>query len=92
MQGKLIAQARKNFRDYKIIDKYIAGMVLTGSEIKSLRNHQVSIGEAYVLPQQQKELYIINMHIAAYKYSHSGSSAKTDTRKKKGNYSSKKEK
>jgi len=83
MEGKIIAQAKKNFRDYKIIDQYQAGIVLTGAEIKSLRSHQVSIGEAYVLPQQ-KELYIINMHITAYKYSYAGSLAKAqDTRKKR---------
>ena len=68
MENRTIAQAKKNLRDYKIIDQYIAGMELTGNEIKSLRNHQFSIAEAYVWPQQ-KELYIVNMPIAAYKYS-----------------------
>ena len=68
MVGRLIAQAKKNFRDYKIIDQYQAGIVLNGSEIKSLRNQQVSIAEAYVLPQQ-KELYIVNMPIVVYKHS-----------------------
>src|SRR5437764_10029109 len=82
MKNKIIAQAKKNFRDYKIIEKFVAGLVLTGNEIKSLRNHQVSIGEAYVLPQQ-KELYVVNMNIAAYKYSHASDLAKTDTRKKR---------
>ncbi|CAJ0754743.1 18011_t:CDS:2, partial [Entrophospora sp. SA101] len=58
------------------------GLVLTGNEIKSLRSHQASIGEAYVSPQQ-KELYVINMNIATYKYSYAGDLAKTDTRKKR---------
>jgi SsrA-binding protein len=83
MEKKIISQAKKNFRDYKIIERFVAGLVLTGNEIKSLRSHQVSIGEAYVLPQQ-KELYIINMNIAAYQYSHAGDLAKIgDTRRKR---------
>jgi SsrA-binding protein len=69
MEIKVIAQAKKNFRDYRIIDRFTAGIVLTGNEIKSLRNYQSSISEAYILPQKG-ELYVSNMHIAAYKYSH----------------------
>ena len=81
MEKKIIAQAKKNFRDYKIIEKFVAGLVLTGNEIKSLRNHQASIGEAYVLPQQ-KELYVINMNIATY--SRTSSLMKVlDTRRKR---------
>jgi len=83
MERKLISQAKKNLRDYKIIERFIAGIVLTGNEIKSLRNYQSSINEAYVFPQQQ-ELYIINMHIAAYKYSHAVNLAQNhDTRKRR---------
>jgi len=80
MEGKLVARAKKNFHDYKIIEGLVAGMALTGNEIKSIRSHQVSISEAYVLPQQN-ELYVINMHIAAY--SHANNLAKVDTRRKR---------
>jgi len=80
MVGQLIAQAKKNFRDYKIIERLVAGMALTGNEIKSLRGRQVAIGEAYVLPQKN-ELYVVNMHIAAY--SHASYLAKVDTRRKR---------
>ena len=80
MGSRIITQAKKNLRDYKIIERFVAGLVLTGSEIKSLRNHQVSISEAYVLPQQN-ELYVINMHIAAY--SHASDLVKVDTRRKR---------
>jgi len=81
MEKKIIAQAKKNFRDYKIIEKFVAGLVLTGNEIKSLRNHQASIGEAYVLPQQ-KELYVINMNIATYSRTNSLTKV-LDTRRKR---------
>ncbi|CAI2191662.1 6543_t:CDS:1 [Funneliformis geosporum] len=80
MGSRIIAQAKKNLRDYKIIERLVAGMALTGNEIKSLRSHQVSIGEAYVV-SQQNELYVVNMHIATY--SHASELAKIDTRRKR---------
>jgi SsrA-binding protein len=76
MKSKIIAQAKKVFRDYKLMERFVAGIVLTGNEIKSLRNHQVSINEAYILPQKQ-ELYVINMPIAVYKYSNPTDLTKT---------------
>ena len=81
MEKKLISQAKKNLRDYKIIERFVAGIVLTGDEIKSLRNRQVSINEAYVLPQKN-ELYVINMNIAAYSHA-SGFTKGCDTRRKR---------
>ncbi|CAG8674700.1 8148_t:CDS:2, partial [Cetraspora pellucida] len=69
MTSRLISQAKKNLRDYKIIDRWVAGLELTGNEIKSIRNNRVAIDEAYALPQQ-KELYVFNMNIATYQYSH----------------------
>lgn len=83
MNNKIIAQAKKNLHDYKLIERFVAGLVLTGGEIKSLRNHQVSINEAYVLSQQQ-ELYVVNMSIAAYKNSRvRGLSKNNDPRRKR---------
>jgi tmRNA-binding protein len=40
---------RKAFHDYEILETYEAGMVLLGSEVKSLRSHQGSLQDAYVL-------------------------------------------
>ncbi|CAH1756661.1 12701_t:CDS:2 [Entrophospora sp. SA101] len=54
MENKIIAQAKKHLHNYKIIEKFIAGIVLTGNEIKSLRNYQTVISESYILPQQAK--------------------------------------
>lgn len=80
MVSQLIAKVKKNLHDYKIIERFIVGLVLTGSEIKSLRNRQVSIGEAYVLPQQN-ELYVVSMHISPY--FHASDLVKVDTRRKR---------
>ena len=81
LENKVVARAKKNLHDYKIIEKFVAGLVLTGNEIKSLRNHQVSIGEAYVSPQQ-KELYVVNMNIATYSRTNSLTKV-LDTRRKR---------
>lgn len=74
MESKVVVRVKKNLRDYKIIEKFVVGIVLTGNEIKSVRSNQLSISEAYILPQN-KELYVINMHIAIYKYSRDGNLA-----------------
>ncbi len=53
--------------EYFLLDKYIAGLVLTGTEIKSLRGGKASINEAYCTFEGD-ELFVRNMHIAEYKY------------------------
>jgi SsrA-binding protein len=63
---KTVATNRKAFRDYEILDRYEAGLVLTGSEIKSIRSGGANIREGYIAPRQD-ELWLLNAHIAAYK-------------------------
>ena len=53
--------------EYELLDQYTAGMQLTGTEIKSIRNSKASINEAYCVFVKD-ELYIRNMHIAEYKF------------------------
>ena len=57
---------KKAYHDYYIEDTYEAGIVLTGSEIKSIRAGKVSIKEAYV-SFKEGEAIVKNMHIAEYK-------------------------
>ena len=64
----VVATNRKANHNYKIIEKYEAGMVLTGSEVKSIRNNRVSIKEAYVRIFNN-ELFIIGMNISIYENS-----------------------
>jgi len=61
----VIAENRRARHDYFIEDTLEAGIVLQGSEVKSLRDHQASITEAYCIIQGG-EAYIVGMHIAAY--------------------------
>ena len=63
--SKTIATNRKARFDYEILDTMEAGMVLTGTEIKSLRAGMATIAEAYARPQDG-ELWLHNAHIAPY--------------------------
>lgn len=63
---KDIAVNRKAYHDYFIEDTYEAGLVLTGTEIKSVRAGKVSLKEAYV-SFTDSEAFIKDMHIAQYK-------------------------
>jgi SsrA-binding protein len=62
---KLIQKNRKAFSKYEIIDKLEAGLVLKGSEVKSLRAGHCSIQEAYARIKRD-EVWLINMEIAHY--------------------------
>ena len=57
-----IAQNKKAFHDYFIEDKYEAGVVLEGWEVKAIREGKVQLKEAYVIIQRG-EIYIIGCHI-----------------------------
>ncbi len=58
---------RKALHDYFIEGRYNAGMVLTGTEIKSLRTGKVSFNDSYCF-FQNNELFVKSLHIAEYKY------------------------
>ena len=53
---------------YEILDKYTAGIVLTGTEIKSIRSGKASIAESFCEFNEQGELFVINMSIEEYAY------------------------
>ena len=63
--GKLVAENRKARFNYEIEEKLEAGIVLTGSEVKSLRAGKANIADAYAT-DEGGELYLINAHIADY--------------------------
>ena len=65
---KTVATNRKAYHNYHIGDNIEAGIVLTGSEIKSIRAGRVSLGDAYVRPERG-ELWLLNAHIARYEAS-----------------------
>ena len=62
---KVVATNRKASYEYQIEDKYEAGMVLTGTEIKSIRAGRINLREGYVQPRDD-ELWLVNVHIGPY--------------------------
>lgn len=64
-EGKLLAQNKKASFNYYIEETYEAGMVLTGTEIKSIRSGKANISESFATIRNG-EAYIHNMHISAF--------------------------
>jgi SsrA-binding protein len=79
--GKLVAENRKARFNYAIEDTLEAGLVLTGSEVKSLRSGKANIADAYASDEGGGTLYLINAHIA--EYAHSGRANHDPTRPRK---------
>lgn len=83
-QGKLIlmptlANNQRAYFDYEIKDTFVAGLVLTGAEVKSVKNGNVSLLGAYVTTANNS-VNLINAHIGAYKYAHQTGYNPTQTR------------
>ena len=65
MDKKVISTNRKAFHDYLIFDKLIAGIVLTGTEIKSIRKGMVNLKDSFA-KIEDSEVFLYNMHISPY--------------------------
>ena len=63
--GETIAQNRRARHDYSIEDTFEAGIVLRGTEIKSVRAHKVSLADAYARIEKD-EAWIVGLHIAPW--------------------------
>ena len=64
-RGRMVAQNRRARHDYRIEDTLEAGLVLVGSEVKSLRAGRGSLADSYAA-EKDGELYLFNAHIPAY--------------------------
>ncbi|MCP4417116.1 MAG: SsrA-binding protein SmpB, partial [Chloroflexi bacterium] len=62
---KIIAKNRRARHEYILLDRFEAGLVLTGTEIKSVRANQVSLAHSFVQPRNG-ELWLVDAHIAEY--------------------------
>jgi len=65
MAEKLITDNRRARHDYHLLERHEAGMVLTGTEVKSLRQGRVTLGNAYA-DVRDGELWLIGAHIDEY--------------------------
>ncbi|MCW2309349.1 SsrA-binding protein SmpB [Rhodobium gokarnense] len=63
--GKLVAENRKARFNYEILETFEAGLSLTGTEVKSLRQGKSNIAESYAT-EQNGEIFLINGHIPEY--------------------------
>lgn len=80
MTDKIVATNRRARFDYEALDTIEAGLVLQGSEVKSLRAGQANIGDAYGIVRAG-EAWLLNMYVAPYDYAHEGGHEPTRTRK-----------
>jgi SsrA-binding protein len=71
MQKKINIQNKKARFEYEILDTYTAGIQLTGTEIKSIRESKARITESFCEFNEQHELFVINMYIEEYIYGNS---------------------
>ena len=66
MQNNVNIQNKRARFEYELLDKYIAGIVLRGTEIKSIRLGKASIAESFCEFNEKGELFVINMTIEEY--------------------------
>ena len=74
-----INNRKVNF-DYEIIDTYEAGIVLTGTEIKSIRLGKANLKDSYAIIKND-EIFLLNMHISSYEQGNRFNHEETRTRK-----------
>lgn len=79
--GKPITQNKRASHDYLIEDTYEAGIVLQGTEIKSLRNGRVNLKDSHARIDKRGEVQLINLHIAEYEQGNRYNHDPTRTRK-----------
>ena len=65
MDKKVITTNRKAFHDYHIFEKYVAGIVLTGTEIKSIRKGTIQLKDSFA-KIENGEIFLYNCHISPY--------------------------
>lgn len=68
MQKPIDIKNKRARFDYEILDTYIAGLVLSGTEIKSIRNGKASISESFCEFNDRGELFVINMNVEEYSH------------------------
>ena len=70
MSSKVEIKNKKAKFEYQLLDQYNAGIVLTGTEIKSIRLNKASISESFCEFNDRGELFIVNMYIEEYSFGH----------------------
>jgi len=63
---KMIADNRKARFNYELLERAEAGIVLTGTEVKSLREGKLNLGDSYCLIERSGEVFLVDAHISPY--------------------------
>jgi SsrA-binding protein len=77
---KLFATNKKAFHDYFILDRLEAGIVLVGTEVKSIREARINLKDSYAMVKQG-EAFLLNCHISPYSHGNRENHDPTRTRK-----------
>jgi SsrA-binding protein len=77
---QVVARNKRARHDYHILDSWEAGLVLTGTEVKSLRNGKASLADSYAVVRGG-EVYLLNLHIPPYEQGNQFNHDPTRTRK-----------
>jgi len=77
---KSVATNKKAYHDYFILDKYEAGIVLLGTEVKAIREGRLNLKDSYALVQRG-EMFLLNCHISPYSHGNRENHDPTRTRK-----------
>ncbi len=78
---KIIAKNKRATYDYFLDETFEAGLVLQGTEVKTLRSGRVTMGEAYISVDEKKEAWIYNMNIPQYEWGNINNHEETRKRK-----------
>ena len=65
MDKKVVTTNRKAFHDYTIFEKFVAGIVLTGTEIKSIRKNTINLKDSFC-KIEDNDIFLYNCHISPY--------------------------
>ena len=65
MERKVVTTNRKAFHDYLIFEKFVAGIVLSGTEIKSIRNNAINLKDSFC-KIEDNEIFLYKCHISPY--------------------------
>ena len=80
MSRFIVAKNRKAYRNYELLERFEAGIVLQGTEVKALREGKLSLNDSYGRIKDG-EVYLENCHVSAYSHGTSGSHEPVRSRK-----------
>ena len=63
---KLFAENKKAYFDYEILEKFEAGMVLLGQEVKSIKMNRINLAGSYVIIDKNSEAFLIGANVPPY--------------------------